>query len=82
MIARIFIRCAFFHVLEGHQHSSTFRFNISGSEDMSFHTECELIKHIKKIEGFALQVEEFTDIDSLSVLPTFLRCTYNKLKNK
>jgi hypothetical protein len=53
-------------------------FTISRSEVVSFHAECELIKHIKK----TLQVEEFCDIDSLSVLLTFLKCTYIKLKNK
>jgi hypothetical protein len=49
---------------------------------MSFYAKCEVIKHIKKSGGFALQVGEFCDIDGPSVLPIFLRCTYNKLKNK
>jgi hypothetical protein len=34
---------------------------------------------LKRVGGFAWQVEEFCDIDGLPVFPTYLRWTYNKL---
>jgi hypothetical protein len=40
---------------------------------MGCNIECELIKRIRRSQGFAMQADESTDITGLSVLLAFLR---------
>jgi hypothetical protein len=40
---------------------------------MGFNLECDLIKWIKSSQGFAMQVDELTDVSRLSILLAFLR---------
>jgi hypothetical protein len=45
---------------------------------MSCNIECELIKQIKRSQGFDIHVDESTDITGLSVLLAFVRYIHNE----
>jgi hypothetical protein len=46
-------------------------------EDLSFNIECELIKQTESSQGFAMQVDESTDVASPSVLLAFVVYIFN-----
>jgi hypothetical protein len=52
---------------------------VSRTQGMSCNIECELMKRIKIIHGFAMQADESTDVTGLSVSLSFVRWTEEEI---